>query len=114
MDTEGSCAIGIGFWTASSASLSEEVAIEPAAITYNIEEGKGSLRVSDKIAATMQPYTDLGGRVTTLHDSVFSTIPGSPAFVSKAEQNRVSIPEHGFAWEFNGRNAIQGAFHFEA
>ena len=24
------------------------------------------------------------------------------------------VPEHGMTWEFSGRNAIQGDFHFEA
>jgi hypothetical protein len=24
------------------------------------------------------------------------------------------VPDHGMVWEFTGRNAIQGDFHFEA
>jgi hypothetical protein len=28
--------------------------------------------------------------------------------------HRVNIPEYGMIWEFSGRNAIQGDFHFEA
>ena len=62
----------------------------------------------------MAPYTDAQGRATSLHESVFSTIPGSPAYVSKASTHQVNIPEHGMTWEFSGRNAIQGRFHFEA
>jgi hypothetical protein len=33
--------------------------------------------------------------------------------VAKATVHQVNIPEHGFVWEFKGRNAIQGNFHFE-
>jgi hypothetical protein len=36
-----------------------------------------------------------------------STVPGSPAYVAKASVNRPTLPEHGFEWEFEGRNAIQ-------
>ena len=76
--------------------------------------GKGTLRIGEILDAEMAPYTDANGEATTIHDTVFSTIPGSPAYVSKASRHRVNIPEHGMTWEFSGRNAIQGNFHFEA
>ena len=28
--------------------------------------------------------------------------------------HRMNAPEYGMVWEFSGRNAIQGDFHFEA
>ena len=52
--------------------------------------------------------------MTTLRDSVFSTIAGAPAYVSKASEHVVNIPEHGMVWSFKDRNAIQGDFRFEA
>jgi hypothetical protein len=70
--------------------------------------------VGDKISATMEPYRDANGRPTMLVDSIFSTIPGSPAYVAKAQHHRVNVPEHNMVWEFSNRNAIQGSFHFEA
>ena len=85
----------------------------PAAIDFSVEEGKGTLRVSDKVHAEMQPFRGPDGSVTTLHNSIFSTIPGSPAYVSKATHQKVNLPEYGFTWEFADRNAIQGEFHFE-
>ena len=96
------------------AALKQYVAIEDCPIEHRVEGGKGSLRVTGKVTATMEPYRDAQGRPTTLHDSIFSTIPGSPAYLAKASEHRVSVPEHGMVWEFTGRNAIQGAFHFEA
>jgi hypothetical protein len=62
----------------------------------------------------MQPLTDLQGRPTSLVDSVFSTIPGSPAIVGKASTLRARIPQHRVGWEFNGRNAVLGSFRFSA
>lgn len=94
--------------------IGERVAIHPAPIEHRVEGGKGTIRVGDFLAAEMAPYTDANGKPTTIHDTVFSTIPGSPAYVSKASHHRVNLPEYGMVWEFNGRNAIQGDFHFEA
>jgi hypothetical protein len=83
-------------------------------IEFNLKEGKGTIRVGDVASADMQPYTDAQGRPTKLVDSIFSTIPGSPAYVGKAMSYRVNIPEHKMKWEFNGRNAVLGTFRFEA
>jgi hypothetical protein len=94
--------------------VGERVAIHSVPIEHRVEDGKGTLRVGQVVAAEMAPYTDANGRSTTIHDTVFSTIPGSPAYLAKASQHRVTIPEHGMVWEFSGRNAIQGDFHFEA
>jgi hypothetical protein len=55
----------------------------------------------------MEPYRGPDGGVTTLRDSIFSTVPGSPAWVSKATVNRVNLPMLGLEWQFEGRNAIQ-------
>jgi hypothetical protein len=61
----------------------------------------------------MRPYTDQQGRPTKLVDTVFSTIPGSPAYVGKAASHRVTIPAHNMRWEFSGRNAVLGEFRLE-
>ena len=52
-----------------------------AIIDFNFTEGKGTIRIGDIVSAEMQPYTDAQGRPTKLVDSIFSTIPGSPAFL---------------------------------
>ncbi len=94
--------------------VGEIVTVHSMPIEHRVEGGKGTLRIGTMVEAEMAPYTDANGRPTTLHDTVFSTIPGSPAYVAKASLHRVNIPEHGMTWEFSGRNAIQGDFHFEA
>lgn len=94
--------------------VSEIVTVQPAPIEHRVEGGKGTLLIGKMLDAEMAPYLDATGKPTTIHDTVFSTIPGSPAYIAKASRHRVSIPEHGMTWEFSGRNAIQGNFHFEA
>ena len=94
--------------------VGERVAVHYVLIEHRVEGGKGTLRVGEVVEAEMAPYTDASGRPTTIHDTIFSTIPGSPAYLAKASHHRVNIPEYGMIWEFSGRNAIQGDFHFEA
>jgi hypothetical protein len=94
--------------------VGERVAVHFVPIEHRVEGGKGTLRVGEVVEAEMAPYTDANGRPTTIYDTVFSTIPGSPAYLAKAQHHRVNIPEYGMIWEFSGRNAIQGDFHFEA
>jgi hypothetical protein len=53
--------------------------------------------------------------VTTLNESIFSTIPGSPAYVSKASNDRRQGSKYGLRnVELKNRNAIQGSFRFVA
>ncbi len=84
-----------------------------APIEYNITEGKGTIKIGDVLESEMEPYRGPEGRPTKLVDAIFSTIPGSVAYIGKASVHRVNIPEHNLTWEYNGRNAIQGFFKFE-
>jgi hypothetical protein len=94
--------------------IGEVVGVYDVPIDFNITEGRGTLRIGEIVSAEMQPYTDAQGRPTKLVDSVFSTIPGSPAYVGKAMNFRINAPTLGMKLEFNGRNAILGNFRFEA
>ena len=94
--------------------VKEDLGIYNVPITHALVGGEGSIVVGDKIRATMAPYKSAYGAVTTLRDSIFSTIAGAPAYVSKASEHVVNIPEHGMVWTFKDRNAIQGDFRMEA
>src|SRR5262249_226730 len=93
--------------------VGEVLAVESVPITHEIEDGKGTPRIGGLVEAEMGPYTGPGGTVTTLRDSIFSTVPGSPAYVGKASTHRVSLPQHGMVWEYEGRNAIQSDYKME-
>jgi hypothetical protein len=87
--------------------VGERVAIERAPVEHSISDGAGVLRVGDKIDCSMHPYRGPDGSITTLNNSIFSTVPGSPAYVARADHQKVDIPEHGYQWELDGKNAIQ-------
>jgi len=94
--------------------IGQDIAVHDSAIEHKLTGGEGTIVVGEKIHATMVPYKSGYGTVTTLRDSIFSTIANAPAYVSKATEHVVNIPEHGMVWTFKDRNAIQGDFHFEA
>jgi hypothetical protein len=81
--------------------------VESVPVSHEVRGGTGTLQIPGIIEAEMEPYRGPDGGVTTLRDSIFSTVPGSPAWVSKAGRNRVSLPQDGMSWEYEGSNAIQ-------
>ena len=87
--------------------VGERVAVERASISHEIVDGAGTLKVGDMIHCAMHPYTGPDGTTTTLNNSIFSTVPGSPAYVGKADSQEVDIPEHGYQWSYENKNAIQ-------
>ena len=95
--------------SATSQQLVGELVTQSSArkIEHSIVDGAGTLKVGDKIDCAMQPYRGPDGSVTTLNNSIFSTVPGSPAYVAKADHQRINVPEHGYQWELEGKNAIQ-------
>jgi hypothetical protein len=93
--------------------IGEVVGVERAATSFDIEGGKGTLRIDHAIEATLAPFQGATGQATSLHDSVFTTIPGSPAYVGKAANYKVTAPNYGFSIDLQGHNAVQGGFHFE-
>jgi len=94
--------------------VGEIVAFQKAPISYEIQEGAGTLRVGNYVEAEMAPYVGATGKTTTLNDSVFSSIPGAPAWVSKASKYVRRSSEFGLKdMNLSGKNAIQGTFRFE-
>lgn len=84
-----------------------------------MEEGKGTLQIGSGITpvveTTMVSYVGATGEPTTLVDSVFSTIPGSPAYVSKAATYRRNSSQYGLRdMNLENHNAVQGRFNFVA
>jgi len=94
--------------------IGEVAGVERAPITFAIEKGRGSLRIGSSIEAELAPFQGGTGQPTTLLDSVFSTIPGSPAYVGKAASFKAKNPVLGFNIDLQNHNAIQGSFRFVA
>jgi hypothetical protein len=94
--------------------IGELVAVERSPITFEVYEGKGTLRIGDVADCEMEPFRGPNGAVTTLRDSIFSTIPGSPAYVAKASKYKMKNPKLGQNIDLKDHNAIQGTFVFES
>jgi hypothetical protein len=93
--------------------IGEVLAVEQVPITFDVEKGNGSLKIGSVVEAQIEALQGATG-FTTLNDSIFSNIPGSPAYVSKASRYRADLPEHGFDISLSGHNAVQGSFRFVA
>ena len=87
--------------------------VESVPIRHEVVGGVGTIVIPGIVESEMEPYRSPAGTATTLRDSIFSTVPGSPAWVSKATKHRVSFAKYGFEWEFEGRNAIQADWKME-
>lgn len=90
----------------------EVVAVRRVPITFTVDQGKGKLVVGRTASADLEPYLGPAGKPTTLVESIFSTIPGSPAYVGKANSYRLDCPELEQEIDLRGHNAIQGVFEF--
>ncbi len=93
--------------------VGEILAIERAPITFTVTGGKGTLKVGDTVYAELSPFTGPTGEPTRLVESIFSTIPGSPAYVAKASTYRQKSALLGQDVNLQGHNAIQGLFKFD-
>jgi hypothetical protein len=95
--------------------IGEVVSVERAPITFTVDGGKGRLTIGSVADAEMTPYTGATGKATVLSETVFSTIPGSPVYASKADRFTRDGTPHGLP-DVNrtGNNALQGHFRFAA
>ncbi len=92
--------------------IGEIVAVERVPITFEVEKGKGRIKFGKVIEAELAPFRGETDQETSLHDTIFTTIPGSPAYVGKASKFKANVPKLGFNINIKDHNAIQGSFHF--
>ena len=92
--------------------VGEVAAVEQVPITFEVKGVNGTLKVGAAITAELTPFQGATGKQTALHDTVFTTIPGSPAFVGKASTYFVRAPQ--FDIDLHGHNAVSGSFRFQA
>jgi hypothetical protein len=98
-----------------AALITDVVSVERAAITFDVAGGEGTLKIGSDVEAVLAPFKGATGQETALHDSVFTTIPGAPAYVGKASLFRRDGKRHGLNdVNIKDHNAIQGLFKFES
>ena len=80
-----------------------------------MDGGKGRIAIGSIVEADMAPFVGATGNPTVLSETVFSTIPGSPVFASKASQYTRDGSAHGIpSVDLQDHNALQGHFRFAA
>jgi hypothetical protein len=95
--------------------IGEVVAVERVPIEFTVADGKGRISIGAIVEAEMAPFVGATGNPTTLAETVFSTIPGSPVYASKASQYTRDGSSHGIpSVDLQGHNALQGHFRFAA
>ena len=95
--------------------IGEVVAVERVPITFTVAGGKGRISIGTIVEAEMAPFVGATGNPTTLAETVFSTIPGSPVYASKASTYTRDGSSHGIpSVDLQDHNALQGHFRFAA
>lgn len=97
-----------------AALVGEVVSVGRAPIRFTVEQGKGELAIGGDYYAELEPYRGPTGGLTTLSDTVFSTVPGAPVFVGKAAHYRSANPALGIKLDLRNHNALQSTFVFDA
>ena len=94
--------------------IGEVVSVQKVPITFDVQGGKGLLKIGTAGYAELEPYKNATGATTTLMDTVFSTVPGAPVFVGKAPSYKTKSVKTGKAIDLKNHNALQSTFVFDA
>jgi hypothetical protein len=90
------------------------VSVERAPIKFTVNEGSGELEIGANYYAVLEPYKGTTGGLTTLSDTIFSTVPGAPVWVGKAPRYRSRNDDLGIDLDIANHNALQSTFVFDA
>ncbi len=90
--------------------VGEVLSVEQAPITFAAKGADATLKIGPSIEANIAPVLGAGGAPTTVQDAVFSTIPGAPAYLGKALQFRMNVPD--FQIDIQGHSAVLSSFRF--
>lgn len=82
------------------------LATASAPITTRIDDGSGLVQIPGRVTAVVEPIRGTDGAIPTIISPILGAVHGSSARVGRAVRNRVSFPEYGLKWEFEGRGAI--------
>lgn len=93
--------------------IGEVVGVERVPIVFEVERGKGTLKIGTAIDAEMEAFVGATGERTTLHDAAFSVIRNAPAYVGQAPKFKASSPALGLNLDLQGHSSVQGQFLFE-
>ncbi|GGF27156.1 hypothetical protein GCM10011611_36530 [Aliidongia dinghuensis] len=94
--------------------VGEVVGVERVPITFEVDGGRGTMKIGEVSSAELEPYLGPDGSTTVLANTIFSTVPGAPVFVGKATHYRSKHAALGHDLALTGHNALQSTFVFDA
>jgi hypothetical protein len=94
--------------------VGEVVAVERVPISFDVDKGRGTIKIGENQYAELEPYLGATGTTTTLTDTIFSTVPGAPVFVGKSPRYISKQPALGIDLDLRDHNALQSTFVFDA
>jgi hypothetical protein len=105
----------LGGPVADLAQLMGEVAgVERSEMSFEVNEGKGSLQVKGMLEARLaEPSHGEGSQRAVRHDDVCTTIPGSKAYAANATSYRVSNPTYDVDLDLRDYPVTEGHFRFD-
>jgi hypothetical protein len=90
--------------------VGEVVSVERTPIRFDVHEGSGVMTIGELSHAELLPYKGPDGSTTTLTNTIFSTVPGTPVLVGKALRYRSRHVALGHDLDIRGHNALQSTF----
>jgi len=93
--------------------IGEVVGVERVPIAFEVERGKGTLKIGTAVDAEMEAFVGATGERTTLNDAAFSVIRNAPAYVGRAPKFKASHQALGLNLNLQNHSSVQGQFLFE-
>ena len=93
--------------------IGEVVGVERVPIIFDIDGVSGSVKIGDAAEAELVAYKGATGKESALYDTIFTTVPGAPAYVGKATTYRANVPALNIDINLKDHNAVSGPFRFE-
>lgn len=93
--------------------IGEVAGVEQAPIALDMTEDGATLRIGQVVEADTELLRGPTGKRIKLHDSVFSTIPGDPAYRGRSKMYRVQARKYGFTVkDLPNHNSTQTRFRY--
>jgi hypothetical protein len=93
--------------------IGEVVGVERAAIAFEADKGKGTLKIGDVADATIEPFVTKDGSVATLSNTLFSGSPGASALLGRAPHFHAKHDGVGVEVDLVDHSAVECEFSFQ-
>ena len=92
--------------------IGEAVGVERVPISFDLQGVAGTVKIGSAAEAEIVAYKGATGKESALYDTIFTTVPGSPAYVGKASTYKANVPSLNINISLTDHNAVSGPFRF--